>query len=108
MSLIVAVKEEVTSVGKMTKKYSTKRQDYIAPCDLIKTRDFITVVGFPGLIKRKRDFFMEHKHCIEKIFCWLLCFSPFNTLIYLLDSFFPCFITIPLITPCNNPYVCSD
>ena len=33
------------------KKHATKRRDYIAPCDMTKTRNFINVMDFPGLIQ---------------------------------------------------------
>ena len=37
---------------KHDKKDSTKRQGYIDPHDLIITRNFIIVMGFPGLFQR--------------------------------------------------------
>ena len=39
---------EDTVVGNMVEKDVTKRQGYIAPHDIMKTRDFIVVMGFPG------------------------------------------------------------
>ena len=40
-------------MGKMIKIYATKRQGSIAPYALIRTRKFIIVIGFPGLIQRQ-------------------------------------------------------
>ena len=34
-------------------KYATKRQSSIAPHPLIRTRNFINVMGFPGLVQRQ-------------------------------------------------------
>ena len=45
--------KEDNYVGNMTKTDATKRQVYISPHDLIKTGNFITVMGFPGLIQRQ-------------------------------------------------------
>ena len=44
---------EDTSVGNMVKKDATKRQGSIAPYTLIRTINFIIVMGFPGLFQRK-------------------------------------------------------
>ena len=44
---------EDTVVGNMVKKYDTKRKAYIATHDLIRTRYFIIVMGFPGLFQRQ-------------------------------------------------------
>ena len=53
MILTVAGGEEVTDVGNMMKKVATERQGSIDPRALIKTRNFITVMDFPGLIQRR-------------------------------------------------------
>ena len=53
MILTTAGWEEVTALGNMMNKYSTKIQGSIAPYALIKTRNFITVMGFPGSIQRQ-------------------------------------------------------
>ena len=53
MILTVAGGEEVTAVGNMMKKVATERQGSIDPRALIKTRNFITVMDFPGLIQRR-------------------------------------------------------
>ena len=37
----------------MMKKHATKIRGYIDPRALIKTRNFITVIGFPELIQKK-------------------------------------------------------
>ena len=37
---------------KYDKKYATKKRGYIAPRDIIMTRNFITAVGFPDIIQR--------------------------------------------------------
>ena len=50
--LTVAGWKEDTDLGKVMKKYSTKRRGFITPRALIKTRDSITVVFFPGIIQR--------------------------------------------------------
>ena len=48
MRLTVAEWKEDTVVRNMVEKYDTKRQGSIAPHALMKTRDYIIVVGFPG------------------------------------------------------------
>ena len=53
MSLTMSVLEEVTTVGKTMNKYSTKRQGSIDPYDLMKKRNFITIMGFTVLIQIK-------------------------------------------------------
>ena len=53
MSLTMSGLEEDTVVGNMMEKDATKIQGSIAPHALIKTRNFITVMGFPGLIPRR-------------------------------------------------------
>ena len=42
-----------TAVGNMIKKYATKKQGYIAPHALIRARNFMIVMVFPGLIQRQ-------------------------------------------------------
>ena len=37
----------------MVEKYATNIQGYIDPYALMKTRDFIIVMGFPGLVQRQ-------------------------------------------------------
>ena len=41
---------EDTAVGNMVKFDATKKQGYIAPYAQMKTRNFITVRGFPVLL----------------------------------------------------------
>ena len=53
MSLTMSGLEEDTVVGNMMEKDATKIQGSIAPHVLIKTRNLITVMGFPGLIQRR-------------------------------------------------------
>ena len=59
------VKED-TALGNITKEDTTKRRGYIAPIDLIMTRNFIAVMGFPGLILESRTLFMEHEILLNK------------------------------------------
>ena len=42
-----------TALVNMVKKDATKIQDYIAPHAIIRTRNFIIVMGFPGLVQRQ-------------------------------------------------------
>ena len=84
-----------------------KTRLYCSTCS-DKGRKFYYCHDFYRISLEKRTWFMEHQHCIDQRFCWLLCFSPFNTLLYLLNSFYACFLHVPLITTCNNPYFCSD
>ena len=46
--------KKYTALGNTMPKYATKRRGSIAPSDLINTRNYITVMGFPGLIQRGR------------------------------------------------------
>ena len=57
---------------------------------------------------KKKTFFMEHQHCMEEGFSWLVCLSPINCLPYLLKLFRGFFIPVTLITPWSIPYVCSN
>ena len=52
MNLTITGRKYDTTVGNMMKKDSTKRQGYIDPHALINTRNFITVIVFPGLVQR--------------------------------------------------------
>ena len=58
--------KEYTTIGNIMKKDATKRRGYIAPIDLIMTRNFIAVMGFPGLILESRTLFMEHEILLNK------------------------------------------
>ena len=49
-SFVVAGWKEDTALVKMIKKYTTKIRGSIAPRDLIKTRNFITFIGFSWFI----------------------------------------------------------
>ena len=73
-----------------------------------KDKNFYYCYGFSRNNSETSTCFMENKNCTEQRFRWFFCLSPFNPLLYLLNSFFACFIPVPLITPCNNLYVCSD
>ena len=89
-----------TVVGNMIKKYATKRQGYIAPRALIRRRYFIIVVGFPGLVQRQGLASWNINILCHHFFSWLLCLSPFHTLLYLLNLFCACFLHVSLITTC--------
>ena len=52
MIIIVTVRKEDNALGNMTKK-SYKNMIFIAPHALIKTRNFINIMGFPWLIQRR-------------------------------------------------------
>ena len=43
---------ENTAVGKMIRKDATNRKGYIYPHSLIRTRNFIIIMGFTGLFQR--------------------------------------------------------
>ena len=53
ISLTVSGWKEDTASGNTMKKHATKRQGSIAPRALIKTRNFIIVMCFPGLTQRQ-------------------------------------------------------
>ena len=73
-----------------------------------KDKKFYYCHGFSRINLETSNWFMEHQSCMEQMFSLLLCLYPFNTLIYLLNSFCSGFLPIPLITPCSNPCVWSD
>ena len=84
----------------MVKKDATKRQGSIAQHALMKTRNFIIVMGFPKISLVTRTCFLEHQHSMTLGYGWLLCLSPFRPLLYLLNLFCACFLPVPLIAPC--------
>ena len=56
--------------------------------------------GFPKVSLATSNFFLEHQHSMSLRYGWLLCLSPFHTLLYLLNLFCACFLPVPMITPC--------
>ena len=96
-------------IGYCCRKYgqkdTTKRKDYINPHALIRTRSFIIVVGFTGLVKIQGLSYCNINILCHKFFCWFFCLSPFHPLLYLLNFFCACFLPITLIAPCNIPCV---
>ena len=90
------------------KKYATKRRGSIAPRALIKTRKFITAMGFTVLVQRGiiasyNIIIVWNKYSVDCCVC-----LPYTLYFILQNRFFACFILFPLIPPCYNPYVCSD
>ena len=63
-----------------------KTRLYYSTCS-DKQKEFYYCHGFSRINSETRNFFMEHKHCMGKISGWLLCLSPFNPLLYLLNCF---------------------
>ena len=53
MVLNLAGQKEDIALENTMKNDATKRQGYIAPLAMIKTRNFITVMSFTGLIQRQ-------------------------------------------------------
>ena len=84
----------------MVLKDATKRQGYIAPHALMKTRNFIIVMGFPKISLVTGTYFLEHQHSMSLGYGLLLCLSPFHPLLFLLNFFCACFLFVALITPC--------
>ena len=90
-------------------KYATKRWGSIGPCDMIRTGNFINVMGFSRIISEMRICLTEHQHCTEQRFSWLLYFSPFYHLLYPLNSFLCLFSSCYIDhSPRNNTYFCFD
>ena len=83
----------------MVEKDATKRQGYIVPHALIRTRYFIIVMCFPGLVKRQGLASWNIKIYVT-IFSILLCLFPFYPLLYPLNLFCAYFIPVSLIVPC--------
>ena len=48
---------------------------------------------------------MEHQHCVEQRFSWLLCLSPLYPLLYLLNSFL-CLFSSCYIDRSLSKYLC--
>ena len=88
-------------------KYATKRQGSFSSYALIRTRKFVIFIGFPGLFHRQGLSSWKINIIYHNFFSWLLCLSPFHTLLYRLNFFCACFLPFPLITPCNI-YCISD
>ena len=93
--------------GKHDEKYATKIWDCIAPRSLIKTGKFITVMGFPGLIKiwiidSRSINILRNKGSLDCCVC-----LPSTLYFTCWTHFCACFIPVPLITPCSNTYVLS-
>ena len=67
--------------------YATKRQECIAPSDLIKTRNIFNCHWFSRINSDASTFFMEYQHYMDQTFIWLLRLYPLNPLLYLLNWF---------------------
>ena len=98
---------EDTVVVNMVKKDTTQRQGSIAPHALIKTRNFIIVMGFPVLVQIQ-GLASWNISIICQIFQLIVVFIylPYFTLN--VELVLCLFLPVPLITPCNIPYVWYD
>ena len=70
----------------MIKKDAPKRQGSIATRDMIKTRNFITVMSFQG-ITQMWVLASFNINLVWSFFSLLMCLPPFYPLLYLLNSF---------------------
>ena len=107
MSLTTTGWKEDTDIGNTMKKDATKIRGSIDPRDLIKTRNFITVMIFPGLIHRQGLASCNIKTiCTKYSVDWCVCIP---SILYFTwrTHFCDCFLRVPLINPCSNTYVCS-
>ena len=97
--------KEYTTLGNVIKKLKLR---YIAPRDLINTRNFISVVGSPGIFQRWGipSWKINIACPIVQIIC-VVDSPPYLTLPVEL-GFCACSITVTFITTCYNLYVCSS
>ena len=63
-------------------------------------KKFYYCQGFSRISVATNTCFLEHQHSMSLGYDWLLCLYPFHPLLYLLNLFCICFLTVPLITPC--------
>ena len=93
-----------TAVGNVMKRDATKSQGSIFTHDLIRTRKFINVMSFPGIIHRQGLALLN-----INILCHNLsvdCCVCIPSILYITCCLFcTCFIPVTLTTTCNIPYV---
>ena len=99
--------KEDTSQGNMMRKDATKIRSSISPGALINTINVVTVLGFLWLIQRRglascNINILWNRYSVD----WCVCLT---SILYFtcLTSICDCFIPVPLITPCSNPYILS-
>ena len=76
-----------------------KTRFYCSTCSH-EDKKFYYCQGFSSITVATRTCFLEHQHTMSLGYGWLLCLSPFRPLLYLLNLFCACFLSVPLITPC--------
>ena len=103
---------EDTAVGHTIKKDATKRQGYIFPHDLIRTWNFIFIMGFPGLIQRKvlsswNINVLCHNVSVDCFVClpsilYFTCWTRFVLVFFLFHWSPSCIIIFYCLNACDN------
>ena len=106
-SLTTAGLQEDTALGNMMKKRRHKRHGSITPRAMIKTRNLTTVMGFLGLIPRWGLAPWNINIVWNKDSVGFCVYLPSILYFTCCTHFCACFLPVPLITPCSNPYVWS-
>ena len=91
-------------IGYCCRKYGLKicykkTRFYCSTCS-DEDKKFYYCQGFSSITVTTRNCFLEHQDTMSLVYGRLLCLSPFRPLLYLLNLFCACFLSVPLITPC--------
>ena len=91
-------------IGYCCRKYGQircykKTRFYCSTCT-DEDNKFYYCQGFYSITVETRTCFLEHQHTMSLGYGWLICLSPFHPLLYLLNLFCACFLSVPFITPC--------
>ena len=91
--------KEGTAIGNIMKNILQKR--FYCSMWSDKYKKIYYCHGFSRINSDTRNRFMEHKHCMDQRFSWLVCLSHFYPLLYLLNYFlwlfYSCFIDNSLL-----------
>ena len=93
---------------KHNERYATKKRSYIHPRSLIKKRNFITVMVFPGLFQIQGLSSWNINIVWNKYLADCCVYIPSIIYFSCWTRFCACFLTFPFITPCSNSYVRYD
>ena len=84
-----------------------KTRFYCSTCSG-EEKKFYYCQGFSSISLATSNWFLEHQHYMSLGYGWLLCLSHFHPLLYLLNLFCDCFLSVPLITTCIVFFYCLN
>ena len=91
---------EDTVVEKHGRKTCYKKTRFYCSICSDENKKFYYCQGFSRISIATSTCFLKRQHSMSLGYGWLMCLSPFHTLLYLLNLFCLCFLPVPLITPC--------